>query len=219
MSPVTVVFLDKNRIQFYESRDATLASLEVPVNVMKDLEIVDPLALANSVKAFLSHHRITASLVVIVLADSVFMSVELIGAKEEKEQQFQQFLATVPFEDVRSRRFVVEEKEIAIVVPRQGFEPLVSIFEGERFPVVAVIPSLVLGPVKKKRWLDAEMGKFVAEWVTTLVSESIMPVGKVPVLTAPMGTELFRGVNRLVIFVAIFIVLVLILFFLITGRV
>ena len=104
-------------------------------------------------------------------------------------------------------------------MPLQGFEPLVGILEGERFPVIAVIPSFVIGSLKEKRWLDAEMGKFVAGQAATLVEESIMPVGKVPIPTAPMSTALIGGINRLVVFIAIFIVLALVLFFLITGRV
>ena len=219
MSPVTVVFLDKNRIQFYESRDGTLVSLEVPETIMRDLEIANPTALGESVKTFLNQNHISASVSILVFSDTVVLTRELTGTREEKELEFQKFLDAVPFENILSRRYVFGEHDIAIAMPRAGFEPLIAILQEARFPVMAVVPTFTLGPMKNKRWLDAEMGKFVAGKAETIAAESITPMVNVPVSTGARSPMIVRGISRAAIGIAVFILLIIVLFFLVIGRI
>jgi len=214
--PSTVGYLDRNRIQFFQSGFSSVLSLDFPETVVRDLEVVNRRMLQTLLASFLRDHAIRPSLLILVLSEASYFSQTLNGEEREKELQLQQFIDTIPFDTVYSKRYTVDEKDVGIVVPKNFSETVQQIVEGEGFRVVAVVPVFFLGSLQAgKRWLDADMGKYAFKEVNALAHQSMWHTneafGASPTMTNSVVKDFVSKHQSLTILVALFMILTIIL--------
>ena len=212
----TIGYLDRNRIQIFQSGNASIFSLDLPETAVRDLTVVNRGILQTLLASFLRDHAIRPSPLVLVFSEASYFSQALKGEEREKELQFQQFIDTIPFDTVYSKRYIVDEKELGIVVPKNFSETVQRIGEGEGFRVVAVVPVFALGPMQAgKRWLDVDMGKYAIKEVDALVRQSMLHTDDAshvsPAINNNFVKDFVRKNQGLTVLVAFFIMLTIIL--------
>ncbi len=214
-----VVFIDRNRLQFYSSRMPDILSLEIPATFSKDLDIVNKDGFYTLVNQWLSKNNLGGAQLFFVLSPLTYFE-RIITASEESRQETDilSFYNSVPFEELATRVLTIDGKKHAVAVNRDFIESLRHAFMFQGYHVTAVVPAVLLGTLAAKRWMDKEMGAYIVKHLDALVSqnmvESDQPNVVVPVSHGP--TE--KNNPRLMIMVSIFGVLLLALIVVIFTR-
>lgn len=115
----TVIFIEKNRIQYIYN--GVLLTLDIPTDIIRDGEVIFADKLKELITSFISTNKIVPSDLVILLSDDLtFSTVIKIEPGKTSEEQVQNFIDLVPFEDVSYREFVTST-EVTIIAANHDF--------------------------------------------------------------------------------------------------
>lgn len=206
-----VLYIDRNRLQFFEAGWSSIASLDLPETVVRDLEVVSRGEFVKLVQSFLRKNALRPAAMLFILSEATYFSQVLVGEEPVKEQQLEKFVGTVPFESVSVKRCAVDGNDVGVVIPKNFTETMEQTFEEEGFSVTAMVPAHVLGSMREKRWLDIAMGTYALKEANALVRQSILTHSESA--TSRGAKEPTKQNQRLMIFMGIFIFLILIFIF------
>ncbi|MBI2405014.1 hypothetical protein HYV22_02440 [Candidatus Gottesmanbacteria bacterium] len=184
---VIVLYIDRNRLQFFEAGWSSIASLDLPETVVRDLEVVSRGEFVKLVQSFLRKNALRPAAMLFILSEATYFSQVLVGEEPVKEQQLEN------------------------VIPKNFTETMEQTFEEEGFSVTAMVPAHVLGSMREKRWLDIAMGTYALKEANALVRQSILTHSESA--TSRGAKEPTKQNQRLMIFMGIFIFLILIFIF------
>ncbi len=218
-SSIVVVFVDRNRLQFYGSRLPAILTLEIPPTLSKDLDIVTKDGFYTFVNQWVKQNNLSGAHLFFVLSPMTYFE-RVITATEESRQETEilSFYNCVPFEDLATRVLTIDGKKHAIAVNRDFVEGIRHAFMLQGYHVTAVIPAVLLGALSAKRWLDAEMGGYVVKHAEVLAGQNIVESEEQQIAAPASGVPTEKNNPRLMIMVSIFGVLLLALIVIIFTR-
>lgn len=214
-SSIVVVYIDRNRLQFYGGRLPAVLALDIPTVLARDLDIVNKDGLYTLVNQWLKQNNLGGAKLFFVLSPMTYFERVIVSTGEsEQETEILSFYDSVPFDELATRVLTLSGKKHAIAVNREFVESIRHAFMLQGFHIVAVIPAILLGTLAAKRWLDAEMGAYVLKHVDVLGGQNIVdleePGGP---MSQPSSVPTAKNNPRLMIMVGILGVLLLVLIF------
>lgn len=140
-----IFYLEGNRAIFYGGNVVNLLSLEWPLDVIKDLEVLDKEKLSAFIQAFVQSNNIAPCSVIIVLSQAVTFEKDFPQvSSEEQDREMQKFIDFVPFEEVISRIIKLEKKLKIVAINKELYESIRDAFEKQGFSIISVVPASVL---------------------------------------------------------------------------
>lgn len=135
-----IVYIDRNRIDFYQDSMPSILSIEFPSNVIRDLEVINQAELNKSIKSFIEGNKLFPANVIVVLANTVIFEKQISPEKHDEQQALvQAFLDQVPFEEV-SFKLIPYDKGIRIMaINSQFISDFKTAFESSGFLVEGVV--------------------------------------------------------------------------------
>lgn len=140
-----IFYLEGHRAIFYGGNVINMISLEWPLDVIKDLEVLNKEKLATLIQAFVQSNNIVPCSVLIVLSQAVTFEKDLQESpSEDQDREMQKFIDVVPFEEVISRIIKLEKKWKIVAINKELYEPIRDAFEKQGFLIISVVPASVL---------------------------------------------------------------------------
>lgn len=138
--PTGLVFVDRNRLYFYEQTLPNPLSLDIPPDVISDLEIINKKQLDNSIKTLISANNLVPTSIIILLSTSVTFEKEFPEGAADVNKGIEDFLDLIPFEDYLSKKIVTSEKTKIVAANREVYECIRDSFQSVNFKVIEVFP-------------------------------------------------------------------------------
>ena len=213
-----IVYVDRNRLQFYGGKLSSIMTLDIPGALLQDLEVNNLDGLYTLVNQWVKQNGLGGNRLFFVLGPSTYFEKVIMSTTDtEQETEILKFYDMVPFEELLTK--VISEGPTA---PKKAFATNSAYVEAFRHAfllqgihVVGVVPAMVLGPLASKRWMDAEMGSYILKHIDVLLGQSIVDVeeqGQMVNSPAPSAPN-SKNNPRLMIMVGILGVLLLVLIF------
>lgn len=149
-----VLYLKRNGFELYQqSLSATILFAFEP-SVVKDLDIINKEQLILQVADFITKNNLPQASLVILLSHTVIFekdigkneaAVEPEKQKEEETHAIQTFLDAVPFENISSKTYTLENGVKAIATNADLYRTIAGVFENAGSTIETVIPSFVVG--------------------------------------------------------------------------
>lgn len=150
-------------------------TIQIPPQVIRDLEVTSQIALENLVHAFVVNQKLAPISLILVLSQDVYFEKEIGKCEgEEKEKLVQQFVDTVPFTTTSEKVFQIRGSCRLVVINRAMYDAFKAAFEKEQFPVAAVIPELVLPGIGIKGALTVDSCRVIAKRLPELRKQSFL---------------------------------------------
>lgn len=212
---IVVIFVDRNRLQFYGGGLPSIPALDLPPAVAQDLEVVNRDALYTLVNQWLKQNNLGGADLFIVLSPQTYFEKAIASTGEsEQETEILAFYDSVPFDELATKVLTIANKKWAIATNKDFVEGIRHAFMLQGLRVVGIIPAILLGTMAAKRWLDAEMGSYILKHFDILRGQNIVDLdepGQMVSSSRPAPTS--KNNPRLMIMVGILGVLLLVLIF------
>lgn len=213
---IVVVFVDRNRLQFYGGGLPAILSLDMPPIVVKDLEILNRDSLYTLVNQWLKQNNLGGAQLFLVLSPTTYFDRAIASTGEsEQETEILEFYDSVPFDELATKVLTITNKKVAIATNRDFIEGIRHAFMLQGFRVVGVIPAVLLGTLAAKRWMDAEMGSYVLKHFDILKGQNVIDIDEPTTMIGrpASGVATTKNNPRLMIMVGILGVLLLVFIF------
>lgn len=216
-----VVYVDRNRLQFYGGGFSAILALDIPLTIVKDLEVVNRDGLYTLVNQWSKQNNLGGAKLFFVLSPGTYFDIAVTAKTDsERETEILQFYDRVPFEELTTRIIPVDAGKRAFAMNKPYLDALRHAFLLQGVHVAAAVPAFLLGNLATKRWLDAEMGAYVLKHADTLRDQNVLEITSeaLPGVKAQSSVPTTKSNPRLMIMVGIFGVLLLVLVFVIFTR-
>jgi hypothetical protein len=216
--PLTIVFLDRSRLQVANSQTGNLATWDVSPQIMRDLVILNTAEFGKQLGAFITQQKMSPGPTVVVLSyTTVFTKSIEADSDEARLEAMQQFFDSIPFDSLLTKSYPTGKNTIAAVaVSRELVETLMGELSKRGFGATAVVPQTVL---PKEAQLPALSSAFIATVIKVASSLNtlslISPAGN----THSLGENNQKKPNRQQILVGVFGVLLFILLLVLLTRI
>ncbi len=211
-----VIFLDRQRWQVYIEKPEQVLSLDLPSNLVRDLEVLNTAGLKELLINFLKQNKLVSGEAVCVLSSEVIFNKKFpLISEDEQQTQEQQFLETLPFEAVLTKRIPGMKEYELFAVNRDLVRKVRSTLEDLGFQLKGFVLFNALGPLQAKRWLDVEIGRYVAKNTNLLLTngaiERKVEVEPSGLVLQAKPTNPFRQYTLIAVF-GILIVIMIVMF-------
>lgn len=140
-----ILYLDKSRMTFSGSNISTVLVANIPPDILNDLELIDSSKLESFIQSFIAQYKINPNQLIIVLSPQITFDQDFPDKQgEHLDKDIQQFLESVPFENVVSKTFRLEKKLKVIATNRDICDLFKNSFERQGFKVWAIVPVSIL---------------------------------------------------------------------------
>jgi hypothetical protein len=218
-----IVFVDRNRLQFYGGKLSSIVALDIPPTIASDIEITNRDGFYTLVNQWMKQNAVGGSQLFFVLSPATYFE-KVVSATTDTEQETEilKFYDMVPFEELLTKVI-----SAGPTLPKRAFatnsdfiEALKHAFLLQGFRVVGVIPAMLLGSLSAKRWMDAEMGAYVVKHFAELQGQTVVASDDLQAPFPNASTNIPTTANnpRLMIMVSIFGVLLLALIVVVFTR-
>jgi hypothetical protein len=208
-----IVFVDRNRLQFYGGKSSSVIAMDIPTTIVSDVEVVNRDSLYTLVNQWMKQNALGGNQLFFVLSPSVYFEKVITSATDtEQETEILKFYDMVPFEELLTKVITGAPpmQKRAFATNSAYIEALRHAFLLQGFHVVGVIPAMLLGSLAAKRWMDEEMGAYVVKHIDALQAASVITNDdQVPVSGTSASMPTIANNPRLMILVSVFGVLLL----------
>lgn len=143
--PMAIFYLEENRAVFYGSNIPQILSLDLPVEVVNDLEVIDKEKLSSLLQSFIQSNKIEPANLIILLSTAVTFEKDFQDfSSEELDEETQKFIELVPFQEIESKKIKIDKKWKVVVINKDFCNAFKSGLEKQGFTVTAFIPASVL---------------------------------------------------------------------------
>jgi len=141
-----VLFLDSTKFDLFIPHTSTVVSYNLPSTLVRDLEILDKEALTTQITTFIDTNKIPPFTVIIVLSERVLFNRDFAPIADLQEQVtiVQDFLDTIPFDNLSTKTFKLERGFKVVAANRDFYENIKEILETKGFIVDAIAPITVV---------------------------------------------------------------------------
>ncbi len=175
---IIVLFIDRNRFQFYGGSLSGIETLDVPEAQMHDLDIVNRDSFYTLVKQWVKQHALVGAQLILIFAETSYFE-KVFSSKEpaELETEIIKFFDTVPFETSITKVYDAPNGKRPVAINKTLYEAIRQGFLLQGLSTRGVLPVSSLGPQGLKRALDRDMGEYVLKNLDTLMRQSIAEAG------------------------------------------
>lgn len=163
---VGVIYLQRDKFQIYTTLQQAVLEFRFVPEIVRDLDIVNIELFENVLKMFILGNKIPQSNLIIALADNVCFIKDIPipakpapspdqnqadikeaenEAKKELSGHEEEFLDHVPFENVASKTYPLQNSERVFAVNQELYEAIKSSFEEQGFTIDLVLPAELCG--------------------------------------------------------------------------
>lgn len=146
-SQQAVLYVQRTGFYYKDStKDSPVLHYGFPPTVVSDLDVIDSKALTESIKVFITDNKLAAKECVIVVSESVYFEKDYAGITKEQEQPVTQlFIDSVPFENVLTKTYLIENGIKVVVANKDFCLALKTVFDTNNLLVAAITPAVILG--------------------------------------------------------------------------
>jgi hypothetical protein len=166
-----IVFLQKDKFDFYSPGLIKIIEFKFVAEFIHDLEVINSELLTDLIKLFVTNNKVQPTELLIILADNAcfikdFNSPSPVAqqqaasapnqapvsaapvalthtASEKMQEDIKSFIDHVPFENVLSRNFPMQNGTKVVAVNKDFYEAIKGAFEKAGFKVSAVYPGVI----------------------------------------------------------------------------
>ncbi len=222
---VGVIYLERNSLYFYGANIANIIKFEFPPQAVRDLDVVNKDLLSKQIGLFIDTNKIHPSRVMIILSPNiVFEKVFPLMEENKLEIEIQKYLDNIPFENVITKKYVVDKTTKIIVVNKLLYEIVKNAFEQKSFMVEAIAPfsSLKINPQAKNNF-SAETAKLIINKFDSLKQDGMSINQENPTQTNQklLNNKFLKDPKNkrglILIFIFVLLVIVLVILFVLSG--
>lgn len=188
-----VIFLQKDKFDFYQSALGKVIEFRFVPEIVKDLDVINPELLEDLIKLFIANNKIQPSSLVIIIADNACFTKDFLlttpspklpdanltsqnaiastphQTDDAVKEQIDFFIEHVPFDEVVSAKYPLTNGTKAWATNKDLFTTIASSFENQGFDIKGVIPGLVFdGNISSKPVLDVTMANSILQQFDSL---------------------------------------------------
>ncbi|HYM65621.1 MAG TPA: hypothetical protein VES68_04055 [Candidatus Sulfotelmatobacter sp.] len=215
---LAVVYFDVNKILFYGKDTKKNLELDLPTDVVSDLEVVAKDKFDQLIDTFFQTDTLknVAFDVILVFSQGVSFEKDFTDdTTKVKYEETQKFLDMVPFEDILSNSFKINKKTKVVAVNKGLFDMLHLALERNRAYVVLVLSASVLLETNPELANNLDLGIIATKF------EALKQYGLVEINQGGLALEKKNSIGikkkdvRLYALLGVFVLLLVVLLFLI----
>ncbi len=164
---VGIIYILREGFQVFAPGLPSILEFRFVPEIIRDLDVTNKELLYNLLKIFISNNNIPKSSFIIVIADSASIIKDFINTPQSDQQtapltppqqQVDEFLEHIPFEEVSSKSIPIDNGIRAYGTNKELYESIKEGFLQEGFEILMVLPAIAIGPeVNTKTTLDADV--------------------------------------------------------------
>jgi hypothetical protein len=183
-----LLFLLNNGILVYDGDG--IERLDIPTNIVRDLEIIDKSSFDGAVDAFIKTRKLPPANLWIILSDKVSFSKDIPKAEVSKmEEEAKNFLDAIPFDEVISKKFNSQGGGVRVIATNsEVIDALEEIFARNGFVLEGVVPSAIFTGFTGKP-LDEDFAKFALENEKLMIASNMLQTREALSATAPQPVQ------------------------------
>lgn len=216
-SQQAVIYIQRNGFYYKENaKDASVLHYGFLPSIVADLDVIDSKALTESIKLFVADNKLSAKECVIVVSESVYFEKDYAGiTKEQEDPVIQLFIDSVPFENVLTKTYLIENGIKVVVANKDFCLGLKTAFEANKLFVASITPAVIVG-VKEGDDMAAAFSLFFEKYEFIKENNFPMVVSSQPKKTifqqgqsnGQTATQPKQSGKRIILLIAVFIVLI-----------
>lgn len=146
-SQTAVIYVQRTGFYYKDNtKDSPVLHYGFSPSVVADLDVIDSKALTESIKVFITDNKLVAKECVIVVSESVYFEKDYAGITKEQEQPVTQlFIDSVPFENVLTKTYLIENGIKVVVANKDFCMALKTVFGSNNLFVCAITPAVIAG--------------------------------------------------------------------------
>lgn len=172
MSKRAIIYLDRNSFNFYFEGYPNILKLDLPLDVVKDQEILNKEKLDSLIKEFIKTNKIQRCNLIIILSKNILFIKNLTKTNEkELITEIDDYIEIVPFEKTTAKTFKIEKNYITVAVNYDLVEFIKIVFEQLGFIVYCAVPDFIFEKFDKeagKADLDTKLVKLILKKIDTV---------------------------------------------------
>ena len=142
---LSLFYVDKNKGYFYSRSMTSILQLDLPTDVINDLEVINEDKLNLLLQTFIVNNKIMPTGIIILLSTALTFEKDLPESPSDQlEKETSKFLELVPFENVLSKITKIDKKWKIVAANNQLCENFKIAFEKQNFFVVGIVPLAIL---------------------------------------------------------------------------
>jgi hypothetical protein len=209
--PTALLYIDRNRVYYLIEGVASPLVLDLPLDVVSDLEVINKKKFDNTIKSFVSSNNLVPTSLIFLFSTTVTFEKEFPAGGVDIDKGIEEFLEIVPFEEYISKKIETSVKTKIVAANRDLFEAFKEAFQSLNFTISTVLSlsfCLDLYPQLKS---NLDLG-FIIQKAPELKEFNLLTSIVTPTNTAKKPEQNKKQVYMVIV---IFIVLGVLLFFMI----
>lgn len=138
--PTGVFFVDGNKAFYFEQSLSSPVSLEIPQDILTDLELINVKKLDALIKKFIVTNKLGPKNIIILLSTQLTFDRDFPHGSIEVERHIEEFLELVPFESVISKKALLSGRTKVIAANKELCDGVRTSFVNAGFIVSGIYP-------------------------------------------------------------------------------
>lgn len=145
---VGIVFVLPNFFFYFTNNGATGLRFDFPASSVNDLEVINNTEFEQLIKTFIDQSQMPPTNIMIVLSNAVCFDRDFSSPTQTGlEEEIKLFLENVPFENLETKRFAIENGVKVVVANKDFYTSIKSSFENKKFSVDGVSCVFAIGDI------------------------------------------------------------------------
>lgn len=141
-----VIFLERDKINYYDSSLPAVLTLPFTPDIINDLEVVNPAVLLLQINSFIDNNKLNPAQTLIVLSPNVYFEKDFPEAAEfHEDSELSKFVDTFPFENASTKIYKLATGSKLLAANADLYQNIKSAFEKAGFLIEAIVPIFILG--------------------------------------------------------------------------
>lgn len=179
--PTGIFYLEANRGFFYDQTLPSPIALDIPQDIISDLEIVGKKKLDTAIQSFIGIYKLVPKSIIILLSPAITFDKDFPEGSVQLDSNIQEFLDLVPFQEFISRQTKFPGKIKIVAANRELSDAIKDSFSSAGFSVSSIIPLSFCLEVLPQLQTNLDLGLVLEKAGElrgySLTSEEIIPQG------------------------------------------
>lgn len=194
-----IIFLQRDKFQIYSPYLPNILEFRFVSELIRDFDLISYDLLENLLKVFIANNKISTSGLVIVIAENASFIKDFVLPQtsannslqqsqtppptlEDLQNQANEYLEHVPFEEIASKTFPLASGVRAFATNQEIYEGMKTILEKQGFIIQGVFPGFAFGQdISNKPYLDGPSIGLILQKLPTLREYNLLK--ETPVLS------------------------------------
>jgi hypothetical protein len=185
-----ILFIDRNRFQFYGGNLTGIVTVEIPQIVLSDLDVLRKDDLYTLIKQCVKQYALLGSQLIMVFSEATyFEKIFPPGDEAQTDSDILKFFDSIPYESIWTKVYQTDKGKRAVAVNRALYEALHQGFMLQGLVTKALLPACVLGQLSRKRILDKPLADYILNTVDVLTKQSLLDAQEIETSGLQGGTQ------------------------------